>query len=109
MPSNPPSAFASCHSERSEESGRTPAAPWGSDAPTGSFASLRMTIQGVTLVLFALLLALPLRAEDGYRLWQRYDPINDAALKTRYAAALERIVLSTPTGTESATMAAARD
>src|SRR5262245_25737758 len=69
---------------------------------------------GITaLTAFALLPALtvlPQRsaAEDGYRLWLRYDRITDEALRASYADALATIVLSTPTGTESATIAAAR-
>ena len=50
--------------------------------------------------LIALLLLLPglVRAEDGYRLWLRYDSL----------AAPAAVVLSTPTGRESPTIAAAR-
>lgn len=33
------------------------------------------------------------RADDGYRLWLRYDPIPDAALRESYAAALTEIVV----------------
>jgi alpha-glucuronidase len=62
---------------------------------------------------FAFLLALAgvaaVRADDGYRLWLRYDAIADVALKSGYTVGTERIVLSTPTGTESPTVAAARD
>ena len=57
-----------------------------------------------------LLLALPalgLRAEDGYRLWLRYDPL-PAAQRTAYAS-LKQVVLATTDGTESPTIAAARE
>ena len=48
-------------------------------------------------------------AEDGYRLWLRYDPIADEALRTAYSDAVGRIVLSTPAGADSQTLTAARD
>jgi alpha-glucuronidase len=49
------------------------------------------------------------KAEDGYRLWLRYDSIDDAALRSSYASATQRIVLSTETGAESPVVVAARD
>jgi len=49
------------------------------------------------------------RGDDGYRLWLRYDQMAAGPLKTAYAAVLPRIVLATPTGSDSATLAAARD
>lgn len=48
-------------------------------------------------------------AEDGYRLWLRYDRITDEALRAEYAGALAHIVLATPTGADSPAIAAARD
>lgn len=63
-------------------------------------------------LLLALALALSAafaRADDGYRLWLRYDPIADSALRQSYTAATRRIVLATPTGTASPTLAAARE
>ena len=48
-------------------------------------------------------------AEDGYRLWLRYDHITDDTQRAAYASALGRIVLATPTGVDSATMKIARD
>ncbi len=51
----------------------------------------------------------PARAEDGYRLWLRYDRITDEPLRARYATALQQIVLSTPTGVDSPTLAMARE
>jgi alpha-glucuronidase len=57
-----------------------------------------------------LLLTLPpLRAEDGYRLWLRYDPIGDRQLRKDYAAATKHVVFATPTGVDSPTLTAARD
>ena len=50
-----------------------------------------------------------LRAEDGYRLWLRYEPIADAATHARYAAALGQVVLVTSSGLDSPTLAAARE
>ncbi len=49
------------------------------------------------------------RAEDGYRLWLRYDRVADDAQRAAYAQALGRIVLATPAGADSPTLAAARD
>jgi alpha-glucuronidase len=47
------------------------------------------------LALLTLFLALScsLRAEDGYRLWLRYDPIADNSLRSAYAAAFSEIVV----------------
>ena len=50
-----------------------------------------------------------LRAEDGYRLWLRYEPISDAATTARYAAVLGQVVFTTPTGVDSPTITAARE
>ena len=63
-------------------------------------------------LLLALVLALPLfslRAEDGYRLWLRYDRIADETLRAAYAATTAQIVLVTPASADSPTLAAARD
>ena len=53
-----------------------------------------------------LILAAGASAEDGYRLWLRYDPIDDAALRRAYAEALPEIVAP---GTPQGPLAAARD
>jgi len=64
----------------------------------------------VLLAVFLLgLSAVAARAEDGYRLWLRYDRIADDAQRAGYAAALGRIVLATPGGYDSPTLAAARE
>jgi len=54
------------------------------------------------LFLLAVTAALFARADDGYRLWLRYEPIPDAR-------APRTIVLATPTGTASPTLTAAQD
>ncbi len=36
------------------------------------------------------------RADDGYRLWLRYDRIGDEALRARYAASFSEIILAQP-------------
>jgi alpha-glucuronidase len=54
-----------------------------------------------------LLLATRALAEDGYRLWLRYERIPDASLRAGYAGT--QIVLTTPGGAESPTIAAARE
>ena len=45
------------------------------------------------LLLFFMLLAYPSVAEDGYRLWQRYDVIKDQAQLEEYRKALEEIAV----------------
>jgi alpha-glucuronidase len=60
------------------------------------------------LALFALLLvAAPLRADDGYELWLRYRQIPDAARLAEYRAALTEIVV--PGADASPSLAAARE
>ncbi|MFT3831038.1 MAG: alpha-glucuronidase family glycosyl hydrolase [Opitutaceae bacterium] len=59
-------------------------------------------------LLLVLALGALARAEDGYRLWLRYEPVRDAALRAEYADALGAVVLATPAGAESPTLAAAR-
>ncbi|HTO04430.1 MAG TPA: alpha-glucuronidase family glycosyl hydrolase [Opitutus sp.] len=52
------------------------------------------------------------RAEDGYRLWLRYDPISDSALRASYAAAITEIVVPSAPDRPAwagATIDAARD
>src|SRR6185312_13878253 len=50
-----------------------------------------------------------LRAEDGYRLWLRYDRVTDDTQRAAYATALGEIVFATPSGADSATLKIARD
>jgi alpha-glucuronidase len=57
---------------------------------------------------FAALSVCRSRAEDGYRLWLRYDSIDDASLRASYIGAASRIVLSTTGGNESPVISAAR-
>jgi len=59
----------------------------------------------------ALLLAASpfLRADDGYRLWLRYDRITDEPLRAAYAAALPRIELVVPSGHATPITTSARD
>jgi alpha-glucuronidase len=62
----------------------------------------------LALALLAALHAHALRAEDGYRLWLRYDRIDDAGLRAGYAAAARNIVFETPAGIDSPVIASAR-
>ena len=39
------------------------------------------------------------RAEDGYRLWLRYEPVADEALRAAYTQALGRVSFELPEGT----------
>lgn len=59
-------------------------------------------------LLLTIILAPFAYAEDGYRLWLRYEPVADATLRANYTQAISQIVLVTPNGTESPTLAAAR-
>jgi len=54
-------------------------------------------------------LSVAANAEDGYRLWLRYDRIGDAALRTGYAQVLSHVVLATPAGVDSPAITAARE
>jgi alpha-glucuronidase len=49
-----------------------------------------------------------MRGEDGYRLWLRYDRITDEAQRAAYGAALQEVVLATPSGADSPTLQAAQ-
>ena len=68
---------------------------------------VRMAIAG--LVIGLALGASRAFADDGYRLWLRYDRIADESLRTADAAALSHLVLATPDGTDSPTLTAARN
>ncbi|HLP10093.1 MAG TPA: alpha-glucuronidase family glycosyl hydrolase [Opitutaceae bacterium] len=68
--------------------------------------TLRSLLRSPLLLL--LMLAALARGEDGYRLWLRYEPVTDPALRAEYADAFAELVLSTPTGADSPTLAAAR-
>lgn len=62
------------------------------------------------VAILALLIATTsLVAEDGYRLWLRYDRVGQDSGSSGPRAQLERVILSTPTGRESPTLAAARE
>jgi alpha-glucuronidase len=76
--------------------------------PTRPTPPARPAGRALALGLFAALAVCCARAEDGYRLWLRYDRIDDDALRAGYAAATRTIVLSTPAGMESPTLSAAR-
>lgn len=61
-------------------------------------------------LLIGLVLAPALHADDGYRLWLRYDRIADDTLRQSYAAGLSELVLAeTGSRRAAATLAAARD
>jgi alpha-glucuronidase len=61
------------------------------------------------LALLCLVAVVFARAEDGYRVWLRYDRVADDGVRAEYAAALKQVVLATPEGVESPTLAAARE
>jgi alpha-glucuronidase len=67
---------------------------------------LHRFLSGCAALLFACLASV-VSADDGYRLWLRYEPIADAALRASFSGT--QVVLATPAGSESATIAAARD
>jgi alpha-glucuronidase len=69
-----------------------------------SFDRRRIFLVGFWI--FAALSAL--RAEDGYRLWLRYDLIPDHAHRAAVSKAIGEVVFATPAGVDSPTLAAAR-
>ncbi len=76
--------------------------------PTPSQAPLSPARALLALGLLAAFLACPVKAEDGYRLWLRYDRIGDVGLRAEYLAATRNIVFETPSGAESQVIGAAR-
>jgi len=60
------------------------------------------------LPLFFAAIASIARAEDGYRLWLRYEPVNDKALHSAYTQAIGKVVLATTTNSPSPTLLAAK-
>jgi alpha-glucuronidase len=61
------------------------------------------------LVLFLLVVTTGVsHAEDGYRLWLRYNRITDEALRKKYASAIAEVRLSCRQSAETPTLAAAR-
>ncbi len=63
----------------------------------------------LAFVIVAALVAQPLRADDGYRLWLRYDRIADDALRTAYIAQLTHLRLTaTRTQANSPILASAK-
>ena len=66
-------------------------------------------LRSVIALLALGLAALSARAEDGYRLWLRYDRIADETLRASYAAALQQITFNKQAdAADSPTLAAAR-
>ena len=60
------------------------------------------------LTALAASLAAIARAEDGYRLWLRYEPVAEPTLRTSYRSALERISIVIPSAGETPTVSVAR-
>ncbi|OHE88509.1 MAG: hypothetical protein A3G75_09580 [Verrucomicrobia bacterium RIFCSPLOWO2_12_FULL_64_8] len=52
-------------------------------------------------------LAAAARGDEGYRLWLRYERIPEETVRARYTDAIREVVLATPSGADSATIAAA--
>ena len=77
--------------------------------PVTPFA-LAMKFPRLPALLLTLALAATgrLAADDGYRLWLRYEPIPSPATRAADTAALQTIRFATPGGTDSPTLAAAR-
>ncbi|HEX2851956.1 MAG TPA: alpha-glucuronidase family glycosyl hydrolase [Opitutaceae bacterium] len=66
-----------------------------------------MLLRTLVLLLFGVS-CFAARADDGYRLWLRYEPITEEAPLAAYRAGLGRIVLLTPSGNETPSIDAAR-
>ena len=66
--------------------------------------------RALALPLFLLVLALTTaaHAEDGYRLWLRYEPVTEKTLHSAYTQALSKVVLATPNISPSPTLAVAQ-
>jgi alpha-glucuronidase len=54
-------------------------------------------------LLAALLLAAPVRAEDGYELWLRYPLVSDAAMLTQYRSAISSLLVAGDSATAGVT------
>lgn len=75
-----------------------------SERPSLDFSGKRTIFSGrsvfrTLLIACTLLASLRLPAEDGYRLWLRYDKIDDPALLAQYRTALTTMVFPTPSPT----------
>lgn len=69
---------------------------------------MKTSLLRLPLAMLALtFVTLSARAEDGYRLWLRYDRIADDKLRQEYFSRLDRVTLETPTGLETPTIVAA--
>ena len=68
-----------------------------------------MTLRPLLVWTAVLLFSSLARADDGYRLWLRYEPIADAALRQSYAAAARHIVLTSPIDPSSPRLAVAKE
>jgi len=70
-------------------------------------------VKFLRLLFLSLTFALTLSAEDGYRLWLRYDPVADESLRRSYASILKEISLAPdpnrPAALPAGTLEAARD
>jgi alpha-glucuronidase len=55
-----------------------------------------MKLPFISVALLALLLSVSARAEDGYRLWLRYDPISDSRLLGQYRSSISAYQLNDP-------------
>ena len=59
----------------------------------------RRPVFRILLLTCTLLASLQLRAEDGYRLWLRYDRIDDPSLLAQYSSAITAMIFPTPSPT----------
>jgi alpha-glucuronidase len=67
---------------------------------TPSLPNRRLLSIAPLVVLFCALLGQPAYAEDGYRLWLRYDVVQDAALLAAYRQSASSIVVEGRSDTE---------
>src|SRR5690606_1238494 len=89
-------------------SGKRSSLPANSQSPipiANSRSVMKPYVRIQLALLFMLLLAVPVRAEDGYELWLRYRPVADAALQQQYRSAISGLLLEG----DSPTIRAARE
>jgi len=86
---------------------------WNAEAPTGRWRYYNGLLYFLALLQcsgeFKVHPPAALPAEDGYRLWLRYEPVTEVSLRNEYQQALGKIVFETEKGLETDTLRVARE